>query len=102
MPSGLSGIYLNLKGREGQGIVAARRGRARSRPSSPRGLAGLTDPEHPGTTGRSAASCRARRPIAGPIVAEAPDLRRRLRRGIPRLVVLVDGGRRRGPRSRTT
>jgi predicted AlkP superfamily phosphohydrolase/phosphomutase len=69
---GLSGIYLNLQGREGQGIVPP--GEAEALRAEVAGcLVGLTDPESPGT-----------QPIRrvfpfhavyrGPYLAEAPDL----------------------------
>src|SRR5579885_327825 len=45
---GLSGIYLNLRGREAQGIVPPEGADALGAELA-RGLAGLTDPGHPGT-----------------------------------------------------
>ncbi len=60
---GLSGIYLNLKGREEQGIVAPEEAEA-LKAQIAAGLAGLTDPERHGAGGRSAACCPARRSIA--------------------------------------
>jgi predicted AlkP superfamily phosphohydrolase/phosphomutase len=68
---GLSGIYLNLEGREGRGIVGPAEAEV-IKAEIIRGLAGLRDPES------GAVAVRAVRPreeiYTGPFVAEAPDL----------------------------
>jgi predicted AlkP superfamily phosphohydrolase/phosphomutase len=69
---GLSGIYLNLRGREGQGIVPPDESDA-LKAELARGLAGLTDPGHPGTLAVRRVVPR-EEAYRGPYVAEAPDL----------------------------
>ena len=69
---GLGGIYLNLKGREEQGIVAADEAEA-TKAALIEGLTGLTDREH----GDSLAIRRAETREAvyhGPYLEEAPDI----------------------------
>ena len=68
---GLGGIYLNLKGREGQGIVEAVDAEA-LKAEIARGLEGLPDPVDGSTAIRGV---KARESIySGPFVEEAPDL----------------------------
>jgi predicted AlkP superfamily phosphohydrolase/phosphomutase len=69
---GLSGLYLNLKGREDQGIVPADEADA-VKATLARGLAGLTDPEHGGATAIRRVLPR-EEVYRGPYLAEAPDL----------------------------
>jgi predicted AlkP superfamily phosphohydrolase/phosphomutase len=69
---GLSGIYLNLRGREGQGIVPPEEADA-LKAELARGLAGLTDPDHPGTLAIRRVVPR-EEAYRGPYLAEAPDL----------------------------
>jgi predicted AlkP superfamily phosphohydrolase/phosphomutase len=69
---GLGGIYLNLKGREEQGIVSAEEGEA-IKAALARGLSGLPDPER----GNAFAVHRAQPREAiyhGPYMEEAPDI----------------------------
>ncbi|MEX0713308.1 MAG: nucleotide pyrophosphatase, partial [Pirellulales bacterium] len=68
---GLGGVYLNLAGREGQGIVAADEAQP-LKSQLARKLSGLVDPQ----TGRVAVrSAVAREEVyRGPYTAEAPDL----------------------------
>ena len=69
---GLSGIYLNLQGREGQGIVPPEEADA-LKAELARGLSGLTDPGHPGTLAIRRVVPR-EEAYRGPYLAEAPDL----------------------------
>ncbi len=69
---GLSGIYLNLRGREGHGIVPAGEANA-LRAELARGLGGLTDPDHPGNLAVRRVVPR-EEAYRGPYLAEAPDL----------------------------
>lgn len=68
---GLGGIYVNLKGREGQGIVPADEAES-LKASIARGLSGLVDPA------RGSVAIRGVRPreevYSGPYLSEAPDL----------------------------
>ena len=91
---GLGGIYLNLEGREGQGIVEGRRGRrAQGR-----------DRRRTGRPGRPRARRRGHQPCPAPRGALSRPLCRRvarpgrpLRCGISRLVGIVAGRSARGP-----
>jgi predicted AlkP superfamily phosphohydrolase/phosphomutase len=69
---GLSGIYLNVQGREGQGIVPPDEADA-LKAELARGLTGLTDPGHPGTLAVRRVVPR-EEAYRGPYLAEAPDL----------------------------
>ncbi len=69
---GLSGIYLNLRGREGQGIVPTEEADT-LRAELAKGLAGLTDPDRPGTLAVRRVVPR-EEAYRGPYLAEAPDL----------------------------
>jgi predicted AlkP superfamily phosphohydrolase/phosphomutase len=69
---GLSGIYLNVRGREGQGIVPPEEADA-LKAELVRGLAGLTDPGHPGKLAIRRVVPR-EEAYRGPYLAEAPDL----------------------------
>lgn len=69
---GLSGIYLNLQGREGQGIVPPGEAEA-LKAELARGLAGLTDPDRAGTPAIRRVVPR-EEAYRGPFLAEAPDL----------------------------
>lgn len=69
---GLSGIYLNLKDREGQGIVPPGEAEA-IKAELARGLAGLTDPDRAGTLAIRRVVPR-EEAYRGPFLAEAPDL----------------------------
>jgi predicted AlkP superfamily phosphohydrolase/phosphomutase len=69
---GLSGLYLNLKGREEQGTVPPDQA-GEIKTELVRGLAGLTDPSHQGKP--AVRRVLAREAVyRGPFVAEAPDL----------------------------
>jgi predicted AlkP superfamily phosphohydrolase/phosphomutase len=69
---GLGGIYLNLKGREEQGIVAPDEGES-LKAALARGLTGLPDPEHSNTP--TIRRVHPREAIYhGPYLEEAPDL----------------------------
>ena len=67
---GLGGVYLNLKGREEQGIVAADQAEA-TRSALLSGLSGLTDPERGNTVAITGAT-RARRSIMAPMWRKHP------------------------------
>ena len=69
---GLGGIYLNLKGREGQGIVPPDEAEA-LKAELAGGLTGLTDPDHPGKLAIRRVVPR-EEVYRGPYLAEAPDL----------------------------
>jgi predicted AlkP superfamily phosphohydrolase/phosphomutase len=69
---GLSGIYLNLRGREGEGIVAPEEAEA-LKADLARGLSGLIDPDRPGATAVRRVVPR-EEAYRGPYAAEAPDL----------------------------
>jgi predicted AlkP superfamily phosphohydrolase/phosphomutase len=68
---GLTGLYLNLRGREGRGIVAPEEAEA-LKAAIARGLGGLKDPERGEVAVRSVVTREAL--YAGPYVDEAPDL----------------------------
>jgi predicted AlkP superfamily phosphohydrolase/phosphomutase len=68
---GLSGIYLNLEGREGQGCVAGNEADELKRRIATR-LAGLRDPQNGQTAVRRV--CPREQVYHGPYTAEAPDL----------------------------
>ena len=69
---GLSGIYLNLKGREEQGIVLPEDAGS-VKAAIAQGLTGLPDPERRAMS-PSTACCRARRSIAAPTWTKPPTL----------------------------
>jgi predicted AlkP superfamily phosphohydrolase/phosphomutase len=68
---GLSGIYLNQRGREGQGIVVSEEA-DRLKAEIARGLSGLTDPERGATAVRSVLPRE--EVYSGPYAGESPDL----------------------------
>lgn len=76
---GLGGIYLNLKGREGAGIVEPNGEAERVRSAIQSGMAGLADAE----TGEPAVRSVSRREelYSGPFAANAPDLLVNFHRG---------------------
>jgi predicted AlkP superfamily phosphohydrolase/phosphomutase len=69
---GLGGIYLNLKGREGQGIVAPGQGKAELKRRLIEGLEKLVDPERGVSPIRKVYDTD--QFYSGPYVADAPDL----------------------------
>jgi len=69
---GLSGIYLNKKGRERDGIVGENGDADRVRSAIVSGLSGLADPASSATAINSVS--RAEQIYSGPCAAEAPDL----------------------------
>ncbi len=69
---GLSGIYLNIRGREGEGIVAPEDAEALSAELTAR-LSGLTDPAHPGTLAIRRVVPRSEA-YRGPFAEASPDL----------------------------
>ena len=72
MRSGLSGIYLNLKGREEQGIVLSDDAES-VKAALARGLTGLPDPERNGALAIRRAQPR-EAVYHGPYLEEAPDI----------------------------
>ena len=91
---GLSGIYLNLKGREEQGIVPSDDAGS-VKATVAQGLTGLDGPRASGHAPPFIACSRVRRSISGAYLSEAPDLSGRFRPWVPRFVVVIDGGNRR-------
>jgi len=69
---GLGGIYLNVKGREGQGVLEQGSDAERVRSAIQKGLAGLTDRETQQVAIRGVS--RREEIYSGPYVANAPDL----------------------------
>ena len=69
---GLGGIYLNLRGREGLGIVAEGAEADRVRTAIEDGLSGIVDPQKQCVAVRSVA--RREQIYSGPYVGDAPDL----------------------------
>ena len=86
---GLSGLYLNLAGREGQGIVPA--GEAEALKSRISEALTRVCSIMSGTMWRSTTCGLREQAYSGPYVSEAPDLLVRLQRGVSSGLVGLDG-----------